>query len=53
MLIILFGIILSIILRRQKNITFDIMQLDKSCCQDISLMIDENNYNINDSESEI
>ena len=53
MIIILFGIILSIIFRKQKDITFDIIQFDKSYSQDLSLMVDEGNSNINDSEIEI
>ena len=54
MVIILFGLILCIILRNQKDITFDTLPLDKSYSQDLSLMVDEdNNYNINESDIQI
>ena len=53
MVIILFGILLCIILRKQKDITFDAMPLDKSYSQDLSLIADEDNSNINESDIEI
>ena len=53
MVIILFGLILCIILRNQKDITFDTLPLDKSYSQDLSLMVDEDNYNINESNIQI
>ena len=53
MVIILFGILLSIILRKQKDITFDAMPLDKSYSQDLSLIADEDNSNINESDIEM
>ena len=53
MVIILFGIILCIILRKQKDITFDTLPLDKSYSQDLSLITDEDNSNINESNIEI
>ena len=53
MVIILFGLILCIILRNQKDITFDTLPLDKSYSQDLSIMVDEDNYNINESDIQI
>ena len=53
MVIILFGLILCIILRNQKDITFDTLPLDKSYSQDLSLMVDEDNSNINESDIQI
>ena len=53
MVIILFGIVLSIFLRKQKDITFDTIPLDKSYSQDLSLIVDENNSNINESDMEL
>lgn len=52
-IIILAGIIISIFLRKQKDITFDIIPLDKSYSQDLSLIIDEDNSNLNESDIEI
>ncbi len=48
-LIILFGIILSIFLRKQKGFTFEQVPFDKSFSQDLSLMVDENSNNLNES----
>ena len=47
-LIILFGIILSIVLRKQKGFTFYQVPFDQSYSQDLSIMVDENSNNLNE-----
>ena len=53
MIIILIGILLSIILRKQKDITFELIPLDKSFSQEISSMVDGDSSNINEIDIEI
>ena len=54
MTIILFGIILSIILRKQKDMTFEEIPMDKSYSQDLSIITDdEDNSDINEIDIQI
>ena len=50
MIILLLGIILCIFLRKQKDITFEPLPLDKPNNQDLSLVVEENHCNINESD---
>ena len=50
MVILLLGIILCIFLRKQKDITFEPLPLDKPNNQDLSLVVEENHCNINESD---
>ena len=53
LIIIFCGILLSILLRKQKDITFELIPIDKSFSQDLGSMIDEENSNINESDMDI
>ena len=50
MIVLLFGIILSIFLRNHKDITFESLPLEKRNTQDLSLVVEENHCNINESD---
>ena len=47
--IIFFGIIPSIVLRKQKGFTFNQVPFNKSYSQDLSIMVNENSNNLNKS----
>ena len=53
MIIILTGIFLSIILRKQKDITFELIPIDKSFSKDLGSMVNKDNSNFNESNINI
>ena len=50
MITLLVGIILCIFLRKQKDITFEPLPLEKANNQDLSLVVEENHCNVNESD---